>query len=293
MKKIFYLLSIVVLGSLVAACNLNELPTFDDKDAFAAFSKSSMKIAEDGGTLNIPVHITSLNGVATTVTYEFVNGSAKQGVDFEDASGSGSISFAAGETEKFIAVKILPHIGVFTGDRAFSVSFKSTGDIQAGASNTCNVTITDIDHPLSALFGTYKGTAVSPWRGDYSWELTISKDESDVSKIWMSNPDPYFASYGYSAQIYGIVNDEKTEIIFPNRQEHVSAYSTVIVGFDTPDPYEASTDKDLVATIGADGTITFPNGYGVYYAGDGMDYVLDIDDWYYEVFNGGTKLKKQ
>ena len=293
MKKIFYLFSIVVMGMLVASCHLNDLPTFDDKDAFASFSNSSMKAAEDVGTLNIPVHVTSLKGVATTVTYEFVNGTASQGVDFEDASGSGSISFSAGESEKYITVKILPHLGVFTGDRSFSVKFKSTGDITAGASNTCSVVIADIDHPLSNLFGSYKATGVSPWRGDYSWELTISKDESDVSKIWMTNPDPYFASYGYSAQIYGIVNDAKTEITFPNRQEHVSAYSTVIVGFNTPDPYDATADVDLVATIGADGTITFPNGYGVYYAGDGMDYVLDVEDWYYEIFNGGTTLKKQ
>jgi hypothetical protein len=119
MKKIFYLISIVVLGFLAASCNINEFPTFDDNDAFAAFPTASMKIAEDGGTLNIPVHVTSLKGVATTVTYEFVNGSATQGVDFEDASGTGSLSFGAGESEKNIVVKILPHAGVFTGDRTF------------------------------------------------------------------------------------------------------------------------------------------------------------------------------
>lgn len=293
MKKIFYLFSIVVMGMLVASCHLNDLPTFDDKDAFASFSNSSMKAAENVGTLNIPVHVTSLNGVATTVTYEFVNGSATQGVDFEDATGSGSITFAAGESEKYITVKIIPHLGVFTGDRAFSVKFKSTGDIKSGASNSCNVTIADIDHPLSNLFGTYTATAFSPWYGDFSWEVTLSKDESDVTKIWMTDPDPYFASYGYAAQIYGIVNDAKTEIVFPTHQEHVSAYSTIIVGFDTVDPYEANADTDIIATIGADGTITFPNAWGVFWNGDGPDYTLEIDDYYYVVYNGGTSFKKQ
>lgn len=292
MKKIFYLFSIVVMGMLVASCHLNDLPTFDDKDAFASFSNSSMKVAENVGTLNIPVHVTSLNGVATTVTYEFVNGSATQGVDFEDASGAGSISFSAGESEKYITVKILPHTGVFTGDRAFSVKFKSTGDIAAGASNTCNVTIADIDHPLSNLFGTYSASAYSSWRGDFKWEVTFSKDENDISKIWMTDPDPYFASYGYAASIYGIVNDAKTEIVFPSRQDHVSAYSTAIVGFNAVDPYDATSESDIIATIGADGTITFTNGWGVFWTGDGYDYVLDIDNEYYVIYDGGTTFKK-
>jgi len=293
MKKIFYLFCIVALGSLVASCNLNEMPTFNDSDAFAAFAKSSMKIAEDGGTLNIPVHVTSLAGVSTTISYEFVNGSAKQGVDFEDASGSGTLTFSAGESEKNIAVKILPHLGTFTGDLGFSIKFKSTGDIKMGASNSCDVVISDIDHPLSNLFGTYSATAMSPWYGDFSWEVTISKDESDISKVWLSDPDPYFASYGYAAKIYGIVNSDKTQIVFPSRQDHVSQYTTAIVGFDAEDPYEASSDADIVATIAADGTITFTNAYGVFWTGDGYDYVMDIDNEYYVYYLGGTTFKKQ
>ena len=291
MKKIFYLFSIVVLGALVASCNLNDFPTFDDKDAFASFSQSSMKIAEDGGTINIPVHITSLSGVATTVSYEFVNGSATQGVDFED-SGNGTITFAAGESEKNIAVRIISHLGTFTGDRSFSVKFKSTGDAKMGASNSCSVVISDIDHPLSALFGTYTATAFSQWYGDFAWEVVISKDASDVSKIWMTDPDPYFASYGYSATIYGVVSSDMTQLVFPSRQTHVSAYDTSIVGFDSEDPYEATAESDIIATISG-GTITYTNAWGVFYVPDGYDVVLNIDDEYYAVYDAGTTLKKQ
>lgn len=293
MKKIFYLFSIVVLGALVASCSLNPFPTFNDADAFVAFPNSSIKVTETVGTVAVPVHMTTLNGVATTVTYEFVNGSATQGVDFEDASGSGTVSFAAGEYEKFVNIKILPHLGVFTGDKTFSVKFKSTGDAACGASDICTVTISDTDHPLSALFGTYTATAFSQWEGNFSWEVTLSKDESDVSKIWLSDPDPYFASYGYSAKIYGIVNSDKTQIIFPSRQTHVSAYETAIVGFDAEDPYKASSDADIVANIAPDGTITFTNAWGVFWTGDGYDYVLEIDDEYYVIYDAGTTYKKQ
>lgn len=219
MKKIFYLFSIVVMGMLVASCNLNEFPTFDDKDAFAAFPTSSMSIAEDGGVLNIPVHVTSLNGVATTISYEFVNGSAKQGVDFEDASGSGTLSFSAGESQKNIAVKIINHPGVFTGDLNFSVKFKSTGDVDAGAATTCAVTINDLDHPLSALFGTYTAKGTSYFSGPVEEEMTFMKDDSDVTKVWIDN---LFCNSGWSGSdtmFYGIVNDDMTLITIPLGQE--------------------------------------------------------------------------
>ena len=236
MKKIFYLFSIVLMGSLVASCNLNDMPTFNDSDAFAAFKTSSMSIAEDGGTLNIPVSVTSLGGVATTVSYEFVNGSAKQGVDFEDASGSGTISFGAGETLKNIAVKIINHPGVFTGDLKFSVKFKSAGDVKMGASNTCAVTINDLDHPLSAILGDYACKSTSAWGDDLEWIMNFSKDASDVSKVWIYN---IFASDGWAdwdTIFYGLVDDDLTNISVPLGQETEYKYQgttpCVLLGFD-------------------------------------------------------------
>ena len=236
MKKIFYLFSIVLMGSLVASCHLNDMPTFNDSDAFAAFKTSSMSITEDGGTLNIPVSVTSLGGVATTVSYEFVNGSAKQGVDFEDASGSGTISFGAGETLKNIAVKIINHPGVFTGDLKFSVKFKSAGDVKMGASNTCAVTINDLDHPLSAILGDYACKSTSAWGDDLEWIMNFSKDASDVSKVWIYN---IFASDGWAdwdTIFYGLVDDDLTNISVPLGQETEYKYGgttpCVLLGFD-------------------------------------------------------------
>ena len=245
MKKIFYLFSIVVMGMLVASCNLNEFPTFDDKDAFAAFPTASMSIAEDGGVLNIPVHVTSLNGVATTVSYEFVNGSAKQGVDFEDASGSGTLSFGAGESQKNIAVKIINHPGVFTGDLKFSVKFKSTGDVAAGAATTCSVTINDLDHPLSAILGDYTAKGNSYFNGAQEWTMTFIKDASDVTKVWIYN---IFGSDGWAdtdTMFYGIANDDLTNISVPLGQETEYVYSNgnacVLLGFDGAEGWDEGT----------------------------------------------------
>ncbi len=242
MKKIFYLFSIVLMGSLVASCHLNDMPTFNDSDAFAAFKTSSMSITEDGGTLNIPVSVTSLGGVATTVSYEFVNGSAKQGVDFEDASGSGTISFGAGETLKNIAVKIINHPGVFTGDLKFTVKFKSAGDVKMGASNTCAVTINDLDHPLSAILGDYTAKGESYFNGAQEWTMSFLKDASDVTKVWIFN---IFASDSWAdtdTVFYGLVDDDLTNISVPLGQETEYKYSgttpCVLLGFDGEDGWD-------------------------------------------------------
>lgn len=295
MKKIFTLFSIAMFGALVASCNINEYPTFDDKDAFAAFTSNSMTVKEDVGTVNIPVHLTSLGGVATTVTYEFVNGTAKQGVDFEDASGSGSISFAAGESEKYITVKVLPHLGEYTGDLSFSVKFKSVGDVKMGSSNSCSVTITDIDHPLSDLLGDYSASVFSSWFGDETASITIDKDDADVTKVWISGEwDPYYFGSA-AAAIYGIVNSEKTQITIPSRQNCYSSYEADFVGFNTVDPSDATEEMDIIILINEDGTLTVPNGWGVFWNGEGYDYVLETDDdwYYYVVCNGGYVFKKQ
>lgn len=236
MKKIFYLISIVVLGFLAASCNLNEFPTFDDNDAFAAFKTSSVTVAENVGTVNIPVHVTSLKGVGTTVSYEFVNGSASQGVDFEDASGSGTISFAAGESEKYITVKIIEHPGVFTGDLRFSVKFKSTGDVKAGAGNSCAVTINDLDHPLSAILGSYSCKTMDAWGGDNEWTMTFIKDDSDVTKVWIYNIWAADSWADMDTIYYGIVDDDMTTITIPLGQESEYKYSNgkpiTLLGFD-------------------------------------------------------------
>lgn len=250
MKKIFYLISIVVLGFLAASCNLNEFPTFDDNDAFAAFKTSSVTVAENVGTVNIPVHVTSLKGVGTTVSYEFVNGSASQGVDFEDASGSGTISFAAGESEKYITVKIIEHPGVFTGDLRFSVKFKSTGDVKAGASNSCAVTINDLDHPLSAILGSYSCKTKDAWGGDNEWTMTFIKDDSDVTKVWIYNIWAADSWAGMDRIYYGIVDDDMTTITIPLGQESEYKYSNgkpiTLLGFDGESGYD---EGNMVVSI--------------------------------------------
>ena len=250
MKKIIHLFIIVLMGSMVASCHLNEMPTFDDKDVFAGFRSNSTNATEDCGTLLIPVNVTSLNGAATTVTYEFVNGSAKQGVDFEDASGTGTLSFGVGEFSKNITVKIINHPGVFTGDLKFSVRLKSAGDVKMGANNTISVTINDLDHPLSAILGSYSCKTGDAWGGDNEWTMTFMKDASDVSKVWIYNIFALDDWADMDTIFYGIVDEDMTTITIPLGQESEYKYRNgnpiTLLGFDGESGYD---EGNMVVSI--------------------------------------------
>lgn len=268
--------SIIVLGLALAAvsCNINEPKPFDDKDAFAAFPTAAVSVAENGGSVSVPVHLTSLSGVATSVSYTIKDGSAVQGKDFEVIGGTGVINFAAGESEKTIDFKVIDFPGVFTGDKSFTIELTSAGDVALGAATSAKVTISDLDHPLSKILGTYTGSYADYWGDEYDAEITFKKDASDLSMVWIYGICPYFNMNGYPGPVYGIVNEDMTQIAIP--QEQSIGYSTAIV-------VSADTDGDIIFSISPDGkTITFENLFGVYLPGSG----------WYSLYVPGTQINK-
>lgn len=278
MKKILTLISIAAAGAMMASCDINKLPTFDDKDAFAAFPTPSISVREDVGSLQIPVHVTSLNGVATTISYEFVNGSAKQGVDFEETGGNGTLSFSAGESEKYITVNILSRLGDYTGDLSFSVRFKSAGEVAMGASRTCTVTINDIDHPLSSILGTYTADGESYFNGPATWTMTLIKDPEDDRKVWIDN---VFGNAGWAGDdmlFYGIVDEDMTNIAVPLGQAAEYKYNgadVLLLGYDeeTDDVLDAGTMNIAIKDGGA--TLEFLDyGPSLYIDGAGFVNIL-------------------
>ena len=256
MKKILYLLSIVVLGSLVASCNINDLPKFDNKDAFVSFPQGTMAIAEDGATLKIPVSLTSLGGTAT-ITYEFVDGTAKAGIDYADASdaaAAGTLTFAAGESLKEIPVTIIAHTGTFTGDLTFSVKFKSTGDTKPGAVTECKVTINDLDHPLGPILGDYACSGTDGWGDPLAWTMGLSKDATDLTKVWFFNIFAVDSWADWDTIYYGIADMANNKITIPLGQESEYLYGgTTPVSLYGCDGAGMITTGDMVVVIADSG----------------------------------------
>lgn len=264
MKKLYSVIALAAGLVMLASCDLNKEPVFNDSDAFVAFDNAALSFSETDGEVSIPVTLASLNGKSTTVSYEAANGTAKSGVNFELVDGAGTLSFTPDARTQYIKVRILdPGVeyedgervgGLYTGDLKFTISFKSTGDVAASRQNACTVTIKDVDHPMSALLGDYSMTAESYFNGPVDWTMSILKDENDDHMVWFFN---IFAVDGWAdtdTMFYGNVDADMTTITIPLGQEseytRPTGYHLTLYGVDND--LEGYETGNLTVTIEKD-----------------------------------------
>jgi hypothetical protein len=226
MKKIINILCFVAVATFVfVSCDINKYPTFNDKDAFVAFRKTSMNIAENGSKIDIPIALASLSGITATVTCEAVDGTAKKGIDF-NIIGDGSISFSSDKREDTLSIEIINRAGIYTGDLKFTVVFSTMPNgINTGDANTLTITINDLDHPLASILGDYTATGEKYKAGVQSWTMTLKKDASDDHKVWFFDLANLGSWKGDDVMYYGIVNDDLTSITIPFGQDSEYKYS--------------------------------------------------------------------
>lgn len=291
-KSIYGLFAATAL--MFSACNINEAPTFDDADAFVAFTSSTMSVGEEEGSLDIPVMLTSLSGLSTTIEFEISaeGTTATEGTDFS-IEGEKSLTFDKEHPTQYIRMNVFDN-DIFTGNKTVTLTLKESGEINLGASKTCKITIQDNEHPLLFILNTYKASADSYFssRGSFDWEITIVRDEDDLSKVWVYNLDPYFYSMGYVApsvnNYYGTVNADKTEIRVPVGQEtglSSGGNKIYLEGFSGADPDESeqlSAGESIVITILDNGNkLRIENAFGV------------ASDGWYNLMYGGLEITKK
>ena len=291
MKKIILYLSILVSIAFFGACDqLNDYPSFDDANAFVAFSSEKMSVAENGDSILVPIRLTSLASKTSTVTYEIIDSTATKGVDFEIVGGASVINFDGKVPVLNIKFNIMPQTGTFTGDLVFGIVIKSATGVKVGSKDTTYITINDLDHPLAAILGEYSvfGPNYFSTRPD-SWDVKLEKDpEGDVSKVWISN----LVVSGTNLKVYGIVNSEKNKIEIPVGQKIVSSTtytSVVLAGFDDPDidiagllPVGSKITMNLTQETPIQFTMDLPFG----------SHIEDVDNWYSIVLAGAKFTKK-
>lgn len=201
--KIKYSICTLFVGALaLASCN-NDLPTFNDADAFAAFTKTTYSIGENDevGEIDIPVTFASLAGLEASVNFSIDKTStAVEGTNFTILNTSKTLSFTKDEPVQYIKIKVKDN-SVYAGDVSVVFNLSDPVNAKLGSVTACTLKIGDDEHPLAAILGTYHASAASIFssRGSFDWNVTLSKDASDVTKVWISNLEPYFASYGYVA----------------------------------------------------------------------------------------------
>lgn len=291
--KIFKIALGMAAGLLLASCNINELPEYDDSNAFVAFTSSAVNVGEEEGSKQVEVLLTSISGIETTVNFEVTPAETAGAVEGKHYTieGSKSLTFKKDAPTQKITLNIIDN-DTFDGDVKFTIKLLDPEGVQLGASKTCSVTIEDDEHPLLFILGTLSAKGPSYFNGDTEWEVRIAKDDSDLSKVWIYGLVPGGSSS--SSPVYGIVNDEKTEIRIPVGQEVAvsSSYPHILLNgyYGEEGDEKIPTGGYITGEIAEDGTITIKDWFGSQVFSD--DAASNSLGWY-NMMQAGVTLKKQ
>lgn len=288
MKRVLKYIGLAFGAALaISSCSKNLDPKFDDKDAFVAFESSTYAVAEDysqnGAVYRVPVTLASVAGIETTVKYEVTapkswkeetgGKGAIAGTDYELVDESGVLSFNAEKRTCYIEFRTKVN-GAYTGDLVFDIEVFGNDDIAAGSDNKCTVTITDIDHPLASILGTYTASGEDNWDGQVEWTLTILKDEKDDHKVWINNLANNVGNKVFNT--YGNVNNDLDTINIPLGQTFTLANgATVTLKGVTPEGGLTSSGSVNAKIINTNGQVTLDFGdsfgfaYGITAGGSG------------------------
>ncbi len=270
MKNLFKIFTGAMTLAAVVSCDLNKTPVFDDKDAFVAIDITSVSVDENAGTVSIPVTIASANPMNTTVTYEVVDSTAKNGVNFSLTDESAVLLYDGEARTMNIVLNIIDKPGVPDGDLIFTVNLLGAGNsLNLGANSSCTVKIADLDHPLADILGTYTVTTTDAGLGETSFQMTMEKDSEDPTVVWVSPICPFLTTYGLPMKVYGNVSEDHKTISIPCGQTFEDYITLVQLEFDGSYIYpESSGNIEMTSTTS--GVFTTEQGIG-----------LDVEGSYY------------
>ena len=221
---------LVALATMAFSSCSNDLPEFNDADAFVALRATTASFVENGEGTEVEVLLTSLNGLEGSVDFEIVPDSvtpANEGEDFTIENASKTLSFTKDAPTQSIKIKAIDN-DVYTGDKRFTINLVNAKGVNLGANKSITVTVEDNEHPLAFMLGTYAAKGEGNWDGDIEWTVKIAKDDTDAAKVWISNMVPD----GSNTPIYGTVNDAKDEIRIPVKQDIIITASYPHVWFE-------------------------------------------------------------
>lgn len=163
------------------------------------FASATVEESSEAKTIQIPVLAYGVKEECT-VTYAVEAVTAKEGVDFSLPDASGILKISPASESQSINIVITGQPGVYTGNTQLKVKLVGASNgVVLGASTTCAVTIKDLDHPLSELFGDYTMKAVSvndSGNLDYvKWTINISPAEGSSNKVRIDHITPFAVAY--------------------------------------------------------------------------------------------------
>lgn len=155
--KLFARVSSIKLSLLATGMLLSALGTGLGQST-VQFSSRTYTVPEWAGTVTLTVQRTNDTSTAMSVEYATADGTATNGLKY--ISTSGTLAFAAGETNQTIVVPILNE-GLVEGTRTFAVTLSNPTNAVLGAATTATVSILDVDLGMQFQFANYN--AASGW----------------------------------------------------------------------------------------------------------------------------------
>ena len=281
---IFFFAAVCTL--LAASCGRKVEYHFD---SYATMYSSACTVAENVGEIKVPVLIKNATGAEVQVSVKVTEGTAEEGVDYEVISPASGLLTFSGETDSLaVVIKINGFEGEFTGTKNFTVNIASaTEGLPVGLFAQTKVTIDDLDHPLAAFIGQWKGELAGYFGNWPAGETTINvkaDPNGDPFKdlIFDGGINPYFlAAVGVNPDFSAKVNGNVATVL----AEQPCGYSDVVtLGFNAADPGAADSYDDIHFELQEDGTLKLLNAYGAYTPSGGG---------FYEIYLGDVVFTKQ
>lgn len=301
MKKVFYYITLAAaLVVFAASCDKNEPPVFDDANAFVAFDKTAMTIGEaivkptgdivpQTAILKVPVTLASVKGIEETVKFTVIDTlyhfhkltdakgkdekanwtdmTAHENVNFKLLTTSGTLTFDANKRTQYIEFEIL-YLNTYTGDLKFDIVLSQPANVNLGYNKKCTVTVSDVNHPLTALLGDYLATS-SVLAKTNPWTMTLLKDSDDDHMVWFFNIMANAGWADYDTMICGNVDADLTTITIAlgQKSEYIYSNGNAVVFYGLTADDEGVDEGSTTVTIVKDdsGTITgldFGEQYG-------------------------------
>lgn len=256
--------------------------------AYATLYKTSYSVAENVGQLKVPVLLNNAPGTEVQVSVKLTAGTAEEGTDYELISpANGVLTFSEGTDSLDIVIGITSFEGEFTGGKDFTLEIACLTDgVSNGHYNLAKVAIADLDHPLNAFIGSWSGVTNEEFTGAaITMSFDIAADAKDFTKLVVTTFDNVLGVEIELTANAELHEDGTGVIVIPTGQPlgyDLNAGPGVYMGLNSPTFSTASSYGDIVMNLNSDGTMTVPNGFGVF-----------DDSYIYGCYVGGYTLTKE
>lgn len=227
MKKIYLVLAAALAFSAISCDRTNP---YHGESSFVTFScENTYSLREDAGSFVLPIRVIGEHG-NFSVTVSGEDGTAKNNTHYTILEpASGVLGFETQDTVKYVRIGV-KHIEGYVepGSVDFKVNIdNATAGIERGSRRTVAVTITDADHPLSDIIGSWKVKAYDAQSNssysEVNYIMNLKAYDGDVTRVWCDGINSFaqtMKGYGYKINdVYGIVSEDHSTISFPCGQE--------------------------------------------------------------------------